>query len=63
MKNNTVSLSTFINDYCKVLDLSEFTDTFLQGISSTLASSLVSLGMLHQWSIGKCHWCRCGDIW
>lgn len=50
MKSTTVSLSSFINDYCKVLDLSEFTDTFFGGSVTDAASAFnVSRQAYYNW--------------
>ncbi|ANY29609.1 hypothetical protein BOX08_gp44 [Pseudoalteromonas phage BS5] len=50
MKNTTVSLNSFINDYCKVLDLSEFTDTFFGGSVTDAASAFnVSRQTYYNW--------------
>lgn len=50
MENNIVSLNSFINDYCKVLDLSEFTDTFFGGSVVDAASAFnVSRQTYYNW--------------
>jgi hypothetical protein len=50
MENNIVSLNSFINDYCKVLDLSEFTETFFGGSVSDAACAFnVSRQTYYNW--------------
>lgn len=50
MSNTKISLNSFINDYCKVLDLSEFTEAFFGGSVSDAACAFnVSRQTYYNW--------------